>query len=98
MADLANVFLECNSHLMLVDGGGIAQPHRHCELFIHYSYKLNGVEMAVSDMSSGCILIWKKLSVMSIVAQIFPLAQSFRMLSTLGNGCELTTMLAFSCW
>ena len=59
-------------------------------------YSLNSVETAVNCMSSGCILAWKKLLVMSIVAQIFPFVQSFRMSSTLGSGWELMTVLEFS--
>jgi len=46
-----------------------------------HSNKLKGVDTAVSGMSLGCMHIWKKLFIMSMVAQIFPLAQSFRILS-----------------
>lgn len=53
---------------------------------------------AVRCTWSGFILVWKKLLVISIIAQIYPLAQSLSMSSILGSGWESVTVFSLSCW
>lgn len=59
--------------------------------------RLKGVDTAVNSTSSRCMGVWKNELVMSIVAHIFPFAQSFRILSIRGSGCESVTVFLFSC-
>ena len=61
-------------------------------------YSPSGIVLAVRCTWSGCILIWKKLLVMSMVAQIFPLAQSLSMSSIWGRGWLSDTVFSFSWW
>lgn len=57
-----------------------------------------GVETTVRGMSDGSIGIWKKLFVMSMVFQILPLVQSFKMSSMCGSGWESAMVFLFNCW
>jgi len=51
-----------------------------------HSHNPNGVSIAVYLMSSRCTRVWKNEFIMLILPQIFPLAQSTRMLLIHGSG------------
>ena len=61
-----------------------------------HSYNPQGVFTAVKGTSSGCIRVWKKLFVMSSVANTFPCAQSARISLTSGMGKLSVTVFEFS--
>ena len=62
-----------------------------------HSYNPQGVLTAVRPTSSGCIRVWKKLFVMSIVANTRPEATSVRISLTRGMGKLSVTVFEFSC-
>ena len=78
--------------MVLMDSHCVLRP---IGMTIH-SYNSNSVLTAVKCMWSGCIQVWKKLLVMLMVTQIFPLAQSVRISLICGIGCESVTMFSFS--
>ena len=55
-----------------------------------------GVKTAVSGISDASIHVWKKLFVISIVTQILPLVQSFKMLLIWGKGCKSAMVFLLS--
>ena len=85
MADFAYKIMQGIGDSALVNCRRISEAHGQ-----------KGVVTAILWMSSGCICVWKKESVISIVAQIFPLAQLARMSSICGMGKLSRTILLFS--
>jgi hypothetical protein len=66
-------------------------------IMIHL-YRPHGVLTAVSSISSGCILVWKKLFAMSIVANSFPFLQSMRISEMCGRERQSVMVLVLRRW